>query len=62
MAANRQDGNLDGGWYPQMGRVRGLLQALDRIRNQQNPLHLAEAQDMPRWEGEEVSTSFPLPR
>ena len=38
MAANRLDGsNLDGRWYPQTGRARGLLQALDRIRNQQTP-------------------------
>ena len=38
MAEDRQDrNNLDGDWYPKMGRVRGLLQAINRIRNQQNP-------------------------
>ena len=34
MVTNRENGNLDGGWYPQMGRARGLLQTLDRIRSE----------------------------
>ena len=61
MAVNRQDGNLNGGWSPQIGRAKGLLQALDRIWNQQTPLHLAAALDFPRWEGKEVFHLLPFP-
>ena len=29
MAEDRPDRNPNGGWYPQMGRDRGLLQAIE---------------------------------
>ena len=51
------------GWYySQMGRARGLLAAIERIRNQETPLHQVEGQESHKWKGEEVYCLLPLPR
>ena len=61
MAKGRSDRNANGGWYPQMGRAKGLLQAKEWTRNQQKSLYLVDALEFPKWEGEEVFHPLLLP-